>query len=593
MQMAVPPSGPPYRSDLAVVGGIPVPDVDDPIAAVFVFLFLCSAAAHMTILQVNKRRGLKFLFSGMLFVLCMLRSVALAMRMAWASNSTSTKVAIAANILTQTGSVLVCVINLFLTQRIVRAYHGDFGWHQATRVVFRFLIACVVSCLIMVITVTVQSFYTLDPGIRQSDRDVQLFAGTYLAVLAFLPVPIVLLAALLPRNYHIDKFGTGRWRTKLCLLLFTSLVATLGAAFRIGTNFAPRLMRDPAWYHSRTCYYCFNFVTDLAISTAYLLSRFDQRFIIPNGARGPGDYRTAKLRPPPMSSTFSSSSATLHASSGSDCEKGKGKGKETDLHHHRHHHHHHQVKIKGGEDGIPEVPPLRFYNSHLAMGFPVINSEAEAFGPGDNDDKDGDNKNNKNNGNNHTDGKAATNVPARKDNAGSPGDLSNIVDKISNDDSSTDSRIAVPKPAHLIRGSAQQQQQQPHNPPSTAATLTADSNWPFDNTGVYGNPGFHGVLPHPYPPPPPQLSPLRRNAGFSPPPLPLPYHHPPSYSYSPPPLGSASPAHSNLNPLPPSVRSLALPNRDIPGYGRSTNFFRGREDMGAGDLSSKTRTRTL
>ncbi|KAI0598352.1 hypothetical protein F4775DRAFT_196125 [Biscogniauxia sp. FL1348] len=570
--MAAPPTGPPYRSSIAVVGGVPVPDVDDPIAAVLVFLFLTSAAAHMTILQVNKRRGLKFLFSGMLFVLCMLRSVALAVRMAWASNTMSIKVAIAANILAQTGSVLVFVINLFLAQRIVRACHAGFGWHQVTRIVFRFLIACVVCCLIMIITVTVQSFYTLDEGIRQSDRDVQLFAGTYLAFLAFLPVPVVLLAALLPRTHHIDKFGAGRWRSKLCLLLFTALVATLGAGFRIGTNFASRPMTDPAWYHSRACFYCFNFVTDLAISTAYLLSRFDRRFIIPNGAKGFGDYRKPKMHPPPMSPTFSSSSGTLHATSGSDCEKGKGKGKETDHHPHRHHYHH-QVKIKGGEDGIPEVPPLKFRNSYLATEFPghtVINSEAEAFGP---DHEGGET----------TDVDSPADVP--RSGAECPGNLFSMIDKISDDDgnSTTDQSIAAPELAHLPTGEQQHQgvtpttgQVQDQYDPLNGTTLAGDSNWPFDNTGVYGTPGFHGVPP----PPPPPLSPLRRSG------------HSPFLPLSP--SGFVGPAVSNIDMGPPPLmmpRNAALPNRDIPGYGRSSNFFQDQDEMMG--ILDPSRTRTL
>ncbi|KAI1491478.1 hypothetical protein F5X96DRAFT_475600 [Biscogniauxia mediterranea] len=579
--MAEPPTGPPYRANIAIVGGVPVPDVDDPIAAVFVFLFLASAAAHMTILQVNKRRGLKFLFSGMLFVLCMLRTVALIVRMVWASNSMSTKVAIAANILAQTGSVLVFVINLFLAQRIVRACHASFGWHQVTRIVFRFLIACVVCCLIMIITVTVQSFYTLDPGIRESDRDVQLFAGTYLALLAFLPIPVVLLVALLPRTHHIDKFGAGRWRSKLCLLLFTSLVATLGAGFRIATNFAPRPMTDPAWYHSRACFYCFNFVTDLVISTAYLLARFDRRFIIPNGAKGPGAYGAPKMRPSPMSPTFSSSSGTLHASSGSgsDCEKGKGKGKETDHHHPHRHHCHHHVKIKGGEDGIPEVPPLKFRDSYLATDFPrhtVINSEAEAFGP---DHEGGET----------TDVDLPADVPGSG--AECPGNLFSMIDKISDDggNSTTDLSFTAPEPAHFIAGGQQHQgvtptTRQGHDQYDSlnAATLTGDSNWPFDNTGVYGTPGFHGVLPSP---PPPPLSPLRRN-GYS----------PFSSSLSPPGLvGPAAASNTDVGPPPPPMmmipRNAALPNRDIPGYGRGSKFFQDQDEMMG--VLDPSRTRTL
>ncbi|KAI1168495.1 hypothetical protein F5B18DRAFT_658749 [Nemania serpens] len=296
--------GPPYASTAAVVGGVPTVATDVPVAAVLLALFVASAAAHMTVLQLNKRAGLKFLFSGMLFALCVLRSAALCMRVVWASHPRTADVAMAAGVLTQTGSVLVFVINMILAQRVVRAYHPRLGWHPATTAVFCLLVACVVASLLMVVAVTIQTFFTLDAAVRRSDRTVQLFAGTYMAVLAFLPIPIVVLAALLPRDRPVEKFGAGRWRSKVRLLLFTSALATLGAAFRVYTGFAPRPLSHPAWYHSRACYYCFNFVTDLVISAAYLFSRFDRRFIVPNGAKGPGDYgRGVRVRPSSVASS--------------------------------------------------------------------------------------------------------------------------------------------------------------------------------------------------------------------------------------------------------------------------------------------------
>lgn len=265
----------------------------------------------MTILQLNKRSGRRFVFSGMLFALCALRSIALSVRVAWAAHARAADVAIAAGILTQTGSVLVFIVNLFLAQRIVRARHPVFGWRRPTGLAFRFLVACVVASLVMVVAVTIQTFFTLDAGIRRADRVVQLFAGTYMAVLAFLPIPVVLLAILIPRGKgkgagRVEKFGTGRWRTKVWLLLFTSVLATLGAAFRVATGYMARPANDPAWYHSRACYYCFNFVTDLIISAVYLFSRFDRRFIVPNGAKGPGDYSSGngiRVRAPSVASS--------------------------------------------------------------------------------------------------------------------------------------------------------------------------------------------------------------------------------------------------------------------------------------------------
>lgn len=60
------PSGP-FRPTTWSLGGIPKKDVDIPVTAVFLFLYIIGAATHMTIFQYNKRRGHKFLFNGMMF----------------------------------------------------------------------------------------------------------------------------------------------------------------------------------------------------------------------------------------------------------------------------------------------------------------------------------------------------------------------------------------------------------------------------------------------------------------------------------------------------------------------------------------------
>jgi hypothetical protein len=49
------------------MGGVPKIGVDVPITAVFLALFIGAAAIHMTIFQLNQRRGHKFIFSALLF----------------------------------------------------------------------------------------------------------------------------------------------------------------------------------------------------------------------------------------------------------------------------------------------------------------------------------------------------------------------------------------------------------------------------------------------------------------------------------------------------------------------------------------------
>ncbi|KAJ6783010.1 hypothetical protein PWT90_10669 [Aphanocladium album] len=291
------PKGPPYPPTGAGLGGRPTNSVDTPISAVFIAIFITSAVVNMTILQLNTRRQHKFVLSGLLFGFSMARITANVMRIVWANYPTDASIAIAANVLTNAGVVLLFVVNLILVQRILRAYHPTFGWKRPVSLVFRFLYSSVAAAIIMVIIAVVYSFYTLDMSARSKIRQVQLTGVVFLAVLAFLPIPIGLAAAAIPSREARDPFGQshpqGRARSlrfKLALVLFTSTLLTLGAAFRAGTAFYQRPASNPAWFHSKACYYCFNYLIEIVCVFTYALLRFDRLFHIPNGSSAPGDY---------------------------------------------------------------------------------------------------------------------------------------------------------------------------------------------------------------------------------------------------------------------------------------------------------------
>lgn len=224
----------------------------------------------------------------------MARLTANIMRIVWAFYPRNASVAIAASILANAGVVLF-VVNLFFAQRLLRAYQPRLGWSRPLTLLFRALVASVVACLIMVIVSIVYSFYTLDPSTRSRLRRVQLVAVVFLAILAFLPTPVGLVVVLLPRRrLSVDKFCSSSMRTKLLLLLFTSLLLTLGAGFRAGVAFIQRPADAPAWFHHKACFYCFNYVIELVVVFNYVVSRFDRRFHVPDGSSQPGDYSGGK-----------------------------------------------------------------------------------------------------------------------------------------------------------------------------------------------------------------------------------------------------------------------------------------------------------
>lgn len=275
---------------VAQMGGIPSTTVDIPISAVLMVIFLSGAALNMTIFQVNKRRGHKFVLSAVLFGFCMARTTANVLRIAWAANPDNVRLAIAASIFFNAGVLLLFVLNLIFLQRLLRAHHPSVGWGRPLSWSFRFLYFGVFACLAMVITAVVYSYYTIDPDVQVQLRDIRRFAAVYLAVLAFIPLPGTILCVVIPSAQPVDHFGTGSLRTKAAIVIFTSALLSLGAAFRAGVAFLPRSTADPGWFNHKAAYYCFNYVIEIIVVFTFALSRFDRRFHVPDGSNKAGDY---------------------------------------------------------------------------------------------------------------------------------------------------------------------------------------------------------------------------------------------------------------------------------------------------------------
>ncbi|MCJ1263654.1 hypothetical protein MMC22_003524 [Lobaria immixta] len=349
-QASQPQQHAPYPPTHASLGLTPTVDLDVPITAVFLFLFILGAIAHMTIFQVNKRRGHKFIMSGMMFGFCMARITTCVMRIVWATRPTKVPIAIAAQIFVAAGVVLLFVVNIIFAQRIIRASHPNSGWHPVFSKFFICLYVLIVITLVILITAVVQSFYTLNTNTLRIDHDLQLYGQTLYAVMAFLPFPLVLGGLVIPRRTRVEKFGNGRFRSKIYILLLSAALLTLGAAFRVGINYkTPRPRDHPAWYHSKACFYIFNFTVEWLVIALYVLVRVDTRFFVPDGSRRAGDYSGKNLVAKKISDE------TLGTTSGTSDEGASGLGRimseeavfdevpEEDVEH-----------GKEGENGMPE-----------------------------------------------------------------------------------------------------------------------------------------------------------------------------------------------------------------------------------------------
>ncbi|ORY09680.1 hypothetical protein BCR34DRAFT_656427 [Clohesyomyces aquaticus] len=300
-------------------GGIPKKNVDVPVISVFLFLYVIGAAAHMALFQLNQRRGHKFLPSVFIFGFCMARIVTCIMRIASTCVPHNIRLAIAASVFVAAGVLIIYIVNLIFAQRLLRSMHPRIGWHPSISILFKALYILIGLTLAIVITATVQSFYTLRPRTRQIDRDLQLYAATLLTIISFLPLPILALAFLIPRKSAPEPFGKGRFRTKVAILLAGTVLICLGAAFRCGTAWkkpVPRTKPLPVYY-SKACFYVFNFVVEVLVVYLYAVMRIDLRFWIPNGAKGQGSYE---------------SGLTVEKKSGDggeEKEEGKDRGKKT------------------------------------------------------------------------------------------------------------------------------------------------------------------------------------------------------------------------------------------------------------------------
>lgn len=284
-------SGGPYASTAAGMGGLPTITPDIPVCAVFLLLYVCFAATNMTIFQINGRRHHKFLLSVMMFGFCMARIATLVLRIVWATRQRNIQLAIAAQILVNAGVLTAYIINLILAQRILRATQPHIGWNPVVRASYKVLYVSLGGALVMVIASSVISLYTLDMHTRSICGDIQLAAITFLLIFTCLPPIHIAAAVLLPTRKDAETFGQGSMRSKLIILTLSACLCMLIAGFKAGVTWSPaRPATNPAWFHSKACFYVFNFACEILVLCVLTFSRIDKRFFVPNGCKQAGDY---------------------------------------------------------------------------------------------------------------------------------------------------------------------------------------------------------------------------------------------------------------------------------------------------------------
>ncbi|KAI9728851.1 MAG: hypothetical protein M1834_007238 [Cirrosporium novae-zelandiae] len=289
-------SGPPYVStSIASVGGHPTVDQDIPICAVLIFVYLVGAIANMTIYQLNRRKGHKFFMSCAMFGFCMSRVSTCVLRLVWATRPENAHIAIAAQIFTNVGVLVIYIVVLLLALRIFRATHSKLGWNRLLGKTLTVSYVLLLIAVLLTIGFTILSYYTLNLTLKSVALWVQ--RGSILYIMIFNVMSLVLLLmSLLPHAPDNENFGTGSIGSKLIILGVAVFFSIFIAAFRTGTAWSvPRPASNPAWYDTKAAFYVLLFIFEIIIVYLFLFTRFDRRFWVPDGSKKSGDYSQIEL----------------------------------------------------------------------------------------------------------------------------------------------------------------------------------------------------------------------------------------------------------------------------------------------------------
>ncbi|KAH7416750.1 hypothetical protein BKA64DRAFT_276232 [Cadophora sp. MPI-SDFR-AT-0126] len=287
------PSGPPYiPTGTAIVGGHPTVALDIPICAVLLAIYVLGAIGNMTVFQINRKRGHKFLMSWAMFGFCMARNLTFILRIVWAARPTNASVVIASMIFSAAGVLIAYIVMLLLSLRLFRATHPELGWNPKLRVACKVLYITLFVAFVLIISFTIESFYTLDTNIKKVALWVQRAASLVMLLFNIGTLVILCCSLFLPRTSAPENFGTGSIKRKtniVCSMMFFVLFII---GFRFGTIWADAPpASNPAWWDSKPAFYVIEFGLEIVVIFTLLLIRFDRIFWVPNGSAKAGDYR--------------------------------------------------------------------------------------------------------------------------------------------------------------------------------------------------------------------------------------------------------------------------------------------------------------
>jgi hypothetical protein len=139
--------------------------------------------------------------------------------------------------------------------------------------------------LIMLIYAGIQSAFTRDPDLHRKMRDIQIYGSTFNTVIAVLPLPMLLVGVILPRRVRTEKFGSGRFRIKISVLVASALLLTLRAVWGTTTTWHDPvpLFKPMPWYYQKAIFYTVQLLTELIVVYMFIFVRINRIFYTPDG----------------------------------------------------------------------------------------------------------------------------------------------------------------------------------------------------------------------------------------------------------------------------------------------------------------------
>ncbi|KAF2621184.1 hypothetical protein BU25DRAFT_354898, partial [Macroventuria anomochaeta] len=257
----------PYALPYAQLGGLPTRHPELPILVMFLATY-CTAWLYSLYIVVRcYQRSCNNRIAVVLLLACGERITAYIMRIVWIFRISDIRIGIASQILLQAGVILVYVGALLSAASLLRVHVKCLPW--LTPFLITLSIVTIISFVANLVS-TIVSVHTLQDHVRQTCRDVQRVAATYLVFLTFISVlMLVVVFHVLWTRQKISRISEAK--TAGFIFSFVSIVCLLMASFKAGVIWKnPSPLFSPAWYLSLSSLYSFELGPELLVTLILL-----------------------------------------------------------------------------------------------------------------------------------------------------------------------------------------------------------------------------------------------------------------------------------------------------------------------------------